>query len=504
MASKLDELRTRLAEISDLEGAGELLDWDQRTQMPAAGAEARADQLATLARLHHERLISDELGGLLDAAAAEVEELPYDSDEASLVRVARRDWEKTRRVPASLRGEITRAASLAEHAWAGFRERSDFAGFLPYLERNIELRRAYIECFDGFPGFEHAYDPLLDDFEPGATTAEVRRILGALRDGVIPLVAEVAPHSDSVDDSCLHGEFDLSAQQTLAREVVESLPLPADTWRLDPTIHPFLAAISPGDVRITTRFDPGYIGTALWSVIHETGHALYASGIAKELWRSPLCSSPSLSFDESQSRLWENWVGRGRPYLGYLLPRLRELFGDRFGAVGLDDLYRAANRIEPSLIRVEADQLTYNLHVVIRFELEVELFEGRLEPAELPDAWNARTLEYLGLEVPDDAAGVLQDVHWAGGAFGYFPTYSLGNLIAAQIWDLAATELPDLEEELAAGDFAPLGEWLRDRLYRHGAKLMPKEALERLVGGPIDVAPYLRQLRERAAEIYGI
>jgi carboxypeptidase Taq len=504
MPTKLDELRALLAEIGDLDAAHELLDWDQRTQMPSAAAEVRAEQVATLARIRHERLISDELGRLLEAAAAEVEDEPFDSDEASLVRVARREWEKTRRVPAPLTAEITRTASLAEHAWAGFRERSDFAGFLPHLERNVELRRRYIECFEGFPGFEHPYDALLDDFEPGATTAEVRRILGDLRDGVRPLVAEVASHSDSVDDSCLHGEFDQGAQESLAREVVEGLPLPADAWRLDSTIHPFLAAISPADVRITTRFDPGYIGTALWSVIHETGHALYQCGIARELWRSPLCAAPSLGFDESQSRLWENWVGRGRPYLGHLLPRLRELFGERFATVSPDDLYRAANRIEPSLIRVEADQVTYNLHIVLRFELEVELFEGRLEPADLPEAWNARTVEYLGIDVPDDAAGVLQDVHWAGGAFGYFPTYALGNVIAAQIWDLAATELPDLEEGLAAGDFAPLGEWLRDRLYRHGAKLMPKQALERLVGGPIDVAPYLRQLRERAGEIYGI
>ena len=503
MATKLDELRARLAEISDLGGARELLDWDQRTQMPAAGAETRAEQLATLARIHHQRLVSDELGALIEAAAAEVDDEPYESDEASLVRLTRREWEKTRRVPAALQAEITRAASLAEHAWAEFRERSDFAGFLPHLERNIELRRRYAECFDGFPGFEHPYDPLLDDFEPGTTTAEVRTVLADLRDGIRPLVDEAAG-ADPVDDSCLRGEFDLGAQESLAHEVVASLPLQPDAWRLDPTAHPFASAISPVDIRITTRFDPGYIGTALWSVIHEAGHALYENGIARELWRSPLCSAPSLSFHESQSRMWENWVGRGRPYLGHLLPRLRELFPDQFGTVGPDELHRAANRIEPSLIRVEADQVTYNLHIVLRFELELELFEERLEPAELPEAWNARTAEYLGLEVPDDAAGVLQDVHWAGGAFGYFPTYSLGNVIAAQIWDLVAEDLPELEHQISVGELVPLRDWLHERLYRHGAKLMPKERLERLVGGPIDVAPYVRQLGERAAEIYGV
>jgi carboxypeptidase Taq len=504
MPTRLDELRARLAEISDLGRARALLDWDQRTQMPAAGAETRAEQLATLARIRHRRLIADGLGALLDAAAAEVDAEPYDSVEASLVRVARRERQKALRVPAELRAEITRTAALAEHAWVGHRERSDFAGFLPHLERIIELRRRYAECFDGFEGFEHAYDPLLDDFEPGMTTAEVRAVLAALRDGIRPLAAEVAAHPGTVDDSCLYGEFELEAQQTLAREVVAGLPLQADAWRLDPTVHPFATAISPTDIRITTRFDPGYLGTALWSVIHEAGHALYENGLARELWRSPLCSPPSLAFHESQSRMWEIWVGRGRPYLEHLLPRLRELFGERFGAVGAEDLYRAANRIEPSLIRVEADQVTYNLHIAIRFELELELFERRLEPAELPDAWRSRTAEYLGLDVPDDASGVLQDVHWAGGAFGYFPTYSLGNVIAAQIWDVATGDLPELDDQISAGELAPLGDWLRDRLYRHGAKLMPKEMLERLVGGPIDVDPYLRQLRERAVEIYGI
>jgi carboxypeptidase Taq len=502
--SNLDLLRERLAELSDLGRARALLDWDQRTQMPPAGAEIRAEQLATLARIRHERLISDELGGLLDRAASELEGQPYESDEASLVRVTCREWEKARRVPSELRAELTRAASLAEDAWSQLRPRSDFAGFLPYLERNIDLRRRYAECFDGFAGFGGPYDPLLDDFEPGMTASEVRSVLGELRDGIQPLVAEIAARAGSVDDSCLHGEFPLAGQEALARKVVERLPLEADAWRLDSTVHPFATAISPADIRITTRFDPGYVGTALWSVIHEAGHALYENGIERGLWRSPLCSAPSLSFHESQSRMWENWVGRGRPYLGQLLPLLRELFGEGFAGVDPEELYRAANRVQPSLIRVEADQVTYNLHIVMRFELELDLFEGRLQAFELPEAWNARVADYLGLEVPDAASGVLQDVHWAGGAFGYFPTYALGNVLAAQIWDAVTAALPDLEDEIAAGELVPLRDWLRERLYRHGAKFMPKEMTERLVGGPIDVAPYLRQLRERAAEIYGI
>jgi carboxypeptidase Taq len=504
METNFDRLRTVLGEISDLGRARALLAWDEHTQMPPGGAGARAEQLATLARVRHERLVSPELGELLEAAAAEVDGLPHDSDDASLVRVARRGWEKARRVPADLRAEMTRAASLAEHAWVGFREQSDFQGLLPHLRRNVELRRRYAECFDGFPGFEHPFDPLLDDYEPGMTTPEAGRFLAELRDGIRPLVAEVSSRGDAVDDSCLYGDFPVDAQERLAREVVAALPLEDGAWRLDPTVHPFATAISLSDIRITTRFDPSYLGAGLWAVVHEAGHGMYENGIPRELARTPLASPGSLSFHESQSRMWENWVGRSRPYLERLHPRLRELFPGRFGSVGADELYRAANKIQPSLIRVEADQVTYNLHIVLRFELELEIFEGELDLADLPEAWNARTAEYLGIEVPDDAQGVLQDVHWPAGSFGYFPTYALGNVIAAQMWDALTRDLPDLEEQIGRGDLVPLRDWLRENLHRHGNKFMSKELIERVVGGPMDVQPYLRQLRDRTTEIYGI
>jgi carboxypeptidase Taq len=504
MASKLDDLRRRLAEINDLGRARALLGWDERTKMPPAGAEVRAEQLATLARIRHELLVSDELGRAIDAARAETDALPYESDEASLVRVAHRGWEKARRVPADLRAEITRVSSLSENAWVEARANSDFAAFLPHLDRNVELRRRYAECFDGFEGFGHPYDPLLDDFEPGMTTPEVVAIFGELRDGIRPLIAAVMESGETVDDSCLHGDYPLDGQETLAHEVVAELPLQEGAWRLDTTIHPFAAAISPADLRITTRFDPDYVGTAVWSVIHEAGHAMYENGAPRELWRSPLASPSSLGFHESQSRLWENWVGRGRPYLEHLLPRLRELFPDRLGQVQIDTLHRAANKIEPSLIRVEADQVTYNLHIILRFELELEIFDGTIDLSDLPEAWNAKMQEYLGVTVPDDAHGVLQDVHWAAGTFGYFPTYSLGNVIAGQLWDRLTAEVPDLNERIGQGNFVALHDWLVQNLHRHGNKFMPKELMERVVGGPLDVAPYVGQLRQRAAEIYGI
>jgi carboxypeptidase Taq len=493
------ELFQRLAQISDLGRARALLAWDERTMMPPGGAEIRAEQLATLTRIRHERLCADELGVLLERLRADCEALPYESDEASLVRVATREWKKARRVPAELRAEIARVSSVAERVWEEAKKRSDFALFLPHLERNVELRRRYVECFDDA---EHPYDPLLDDFEPQATTSGVRRVLEELREGLQPLVAEVAEHPDTVDSSCLHGSFPIHAQRGLVSEVVAGLPLEDDSWRLDTAVHPFATAIAPTDLRLTTRYDENYVGAALWSALHEAGHGIYENGLPAELRRTLLCQPVSLGFHESQSRMWENWVGRGKPYLSWLAPRLRETFPEQLGGVDTESLYRAANRVEPSLIRMEADELTYNLHIVLRFELELEIFEDRLALAELPEAWNARTREYLGIEVPDDARGVLQDVHWAAGSFGYFPTYSLGNVIAGQVWTLASESLPDLEEQLGQGQLAPLRDWLRERLYRYGAKFTPAEMIERLCGGPLSVRPYLDHLRRKTADVY--
>jgi carboxypeptidase Taq len=500
MGSAIDTLRESLGAISDLGRARALLAWDERTQMPPGGAEPRADGLATLARIHHERLCADELGDQLDAAASEADGLPYESIEASLVRVTRREWEKARRVPADLRAEITRTTSVAEHAWVKARENSDFKAFLPHLEKVVELRRRYVECF---APYEHVYDPLLDDFEPGMSTATLVPLLAELRDGLTPLLERVAD-APQLDDSPLRGRFDLPAQHALARAVVETLPLSEGEWRLDDTVHPFATAIAPTDIRITTRFDEDYLGTGLYSVMHEAGHGMYENGMPSELRRTPLQGGASLGFHESQSRLWENWVGRGRPYLRWALPMLREHLGSSLDGVDAESLYRAANRVEPSLIRVEADELTYNLHIALRFELEVEIFEDRIELAELPEAWNDRMERYLGVQVPDDAHGVLQDVHWGAGAFGYFPTYSLGNVIAGQLWAVALEAMPDLEDGIERGELQPLNTWLRDSLYRYGSCFEPLELIERVVGGPLDVGPLVAHLDAKLGELYSV
>jgi carboxypeptidase Taq len=489
MAGALDELRRRLAEVSDLSRAAGVLGWDQRVTMPPLGTEARAEQLATLGRIAHERFTDDEVGRLLEAAAPLVESLPYDSDDASLVRVTRRDWEKERRVPAELQEEMTREAARGHHAWVQARRDSDYASFRPYLEKNLELKRRYVECFEWS---DSPYTPLLDDYEPGMLTTEVRDVFAVLR----PRLTELVSDAPEVDASFLHGDFPASDQRAFAEQLLATLGLEEGAWRLDPTAHPFCTSFSNRDVRLTTHYHPDNLDS-VWSSLHEAGHGLYAHGIADSLLRSPLGGAPSLGLNESQSRTWENLVGRSRPFWEHWYPTLQQTFPSLRG-VELDAFVRAVNRAEPGLIRIEADETTYSLHIILRFELEQELLEERVSPAELPDVWNARMKEFLGVDVPDDGRGVLQDVHWSGGGFGYFPTYALGNVISLQIWGVVRRALPDLDAQLAAGDLRPLSDWLRDNLYSLGRKLTPKETIERLTGSPeIDPAPYLEYLRAK-------
>jgi carboxypeptidase Taq len=494
----LDELRERLGRIHDLSRAAGLLAWDERTMMPSAGAEARAEQLATLARVRHEMFTDEEIGALLERARTDLGddiERHGESIDADLVRVTSRDWEKARRVPAELRAEIARTTAISEHVWVEARGESNFAKLLPHLEKNVELARRYANCYEGFPGFSHPYDPLLDEFEPEMTTEEMRRVLGELRDGLVPIVREATENGAPPPD-LFQGSFPMEAQRELVRELIGELPFPEGSWRLDPTEHPFAISIGRGDVRLTTRYDESNLGMALFSALHESGHGLYESGVDPELARTPLAKPRSLGLHESQSRLWENWVARSRPYLEWALPRLRKRFPD-FEELDAAALERAANRVVRSLIRIEADEVTYNLHILVRFELELEIFDGALELADLPDAWNQRYRDYLGVEVPDDAHGVLQDVHWAAGSFGYFPTYSLGNVIAGQLWTAASGDLPDLGERIRAGELSALGEWLREKVHRHGRRLSPAEILERAGCGELSVEPLLEHLRSR-------
>ncbi len=472
--------------------------------MPPRGGPARAESLATLERISHELFVSDETGRLLDAAAAECNGSSPDSDDARLVTVVRRRWEKARCVPTDLAAELARAASTGQEAWITARANSDFASFASHLKHNFELARRYIDCFDGVSGFHCAYDVLLDDYEPQMHTDEVAALFAELKSDLRPLIATAAGHADAVDDSPLHLRVPIERQRALVGEVVRMMGFERDGWRIDDTVHPFAIRIGGGDVRITTRWDETYFPMGLYGAMHECGHGLYEAGIPDALHRTPLGSGESLGLHESQSRMWENMVGRGQPFCGVLAPRIAELFGGSLAGLDGDTLFRAVNAVKPSYIRVESDEATYALHVVLRFELEQELIEGTLAVDDLPEAWNARFKDYLGIEVRDDADGVLQDVHWSAGLIGYFPTYALGNLIAAQLWERAHVDLPDLDARLAGGELAPLREWLREHVHRHGSKFPTAELLAREVGGPIAVAPFTTYLKRKLGDVYGL
>lgn len=491
MADAFDQLRARLTELADLNSVSRLLSWDQQTMMPAAGAAARADHGATIRKLAHELLIDDETGRLLEAVRPVEESLDPDSDDAALVRVARRDYEKARHVPAELRAEMARASSQARQDWLRAKADSDFAAFLPALERNVELRHRFVECF---PPADEPYDILLDEFEPEATTAEVRRIFDEVKATVVPLLAELRDRE--ADDDFLRGDFPIERQERFARELVDALGTRPDSWRLDPTEHPFASGPGRDDVRVTTRYDPDTL-KSLFSVVHEYGHGLYNHQIPPALARLPTGGGPSLGLHESQSRLWENLVGRGLPFWRCFYPRLQATFPERLGGVELPRFVAAINRVRPSLVRTGADEVTYGLHVILRFELEQEIVNGRIALRDLPEAWKAKMHEYLGVEVPDDARGVLQDTHWASGMIGYFPTYLLGTIMSVQIWERAKADLPGLESGFERGEFGPLRDWLGEHVHRHGRKFSPQETLRRATGSTIDAQPYLAYLWEK-------
>jgi carboxypeptidase Taq len=499
MTEIVTELRRHLGELTDLRNTVHLLQWDQQTMMPPRGAELRADELGTVQRILHQSFVSAQTGRLLDDAEDECESLPADSDEARLISVVRRRWEKARRVPPDLAAELARAASVGQEAWVAARANSDFAAFLPHLRRGLELKHRYIECFDGY---DSAYDVLLDDFEPGLRSAEVTALFAELRGELLPLIAAVTDRGDAVDDSCLHGTFPLEGQRRLVADVVARMGFDPTSWRLDDTVHPFATSMGSGDVRITTRWDESFLPMGLFGAMHECGHGLYEAGIAPSLRRTPLGSGEALGLHESQSRMWENMVGRGRPFADYLAPRIAEVFDGQLADLQPGGFYRAVNRVQPSFIRVEADEATYGLHIILRFELEQELVEGKIAVEDLPEAWNERFRSYFGLDVPDDAHGVLQDVHWAAGLIGYFPTYAIGNLVAGQLWERLRVDLPDLDAQMSAGELAELREWLRENVHRHGSKWGANEVLERVTGAPIAVAPFISYLRGKLAGVY--
>jgi carboxypeptidase Taq len=478
-------LKETLGEISDLQHAEAIADWDSRVSMPPDGAEARAGVVATLTRIAHERFVADEVGELL----AELDGIDDETD-AALVRVARRDFDRARRVPGELAAEMAHASGVAVAAWDRAKAASDFASFAPHLERQLELKQRYLECF---PEAEVPYDVLLDEYEEGMTTAEVQRVFDRLKEVLLPLIAA---HAD--DGAPLEGPFPVERQQQANRLVLEAFGWEPEKWRIDETPHPFASKPGAGDIRLTTHTDAGDL-TSLFSTMHEFGHGVYEFDIDERFARTPLASGTSSAIHESQSRTWENLVGRSKGFWRWFYPQLQPLFPESLGSIDEPAFVRAVSAIRPGLIRGDADEATYGLHIILRFELEQELLAGTLAIRDLPEIWNARMKEYLGVDVPDDARGVLQDMHWSIGLFGYFPTYQLGNIVSVQIWEVAQRELGDLEEQFARGEFGQLRAWLREHVYRHGSVYPPRELLERVTGSQLDPEPYLRYLQTKFA-----
>jgi carboxypeptidase Taq len=499
MDAPYNELLTRLGKISDFRAAAALLSWDQQTYMPAAGAEARATQLSTLKATAHELFVSDEVGALLEELVPATAGLGYDSLEASIVRVSKRNYERERKIPPDLVARRAKATSLGQVAWAKAREASDFDAFRPHLENILALT---VEMADALGYEERIYDALLDRFEPELRTTQVETLFADMRRGLVPLVQAISERQHRVDDSLLTQEFDEESQLRFGVEVIEKLGFNFEAGRQDQSAHPFTTTFSPSDVRLTTRVFRDQFQSALFGSIHEAGHGMYDQGFDRAMDRTPLSAGCSLGVHESQSRMWENIVGRSRGFWQYWLPRFKKRFPTQLAGVDLETFYRTINRVKPSLIRVEADEVTYNLHIFLRFEIENLMVEGKVKIADLPELWNSKMEEYLGIRPPDDADGILQDVHWSGGSIGYFPTYSLGNLLAAQFFNQALTDLPEIPKQISAGEFGPLLGWLRANVHMPGAKYTPGELVERITGGPLQTRPFLDYIRDKYTDIY--
>ncbi|MFQ5407146.1 MAG: carboxypeptidase M32 [Anaerolineales bacterium] len=501
MENQLEQLRTFMAEIYDLERAAALLEWDQQTYMPPGGIEVRSEQIATLLRKAHEAFVSDRLGDLLASLSAANGRWEYDSDEASLIRETERTRTRKARLPAALVAALARAGSRGMMIWQQARAAADYEMFKPALSELLDLRRQEAECLGPY---DHMYDPLLDKFEPGMKTADVQTMFDSFKTELIDLVAAISERADAVSNAILKRTYPVSAQQQFGLAVARQLGYDFARGRQDESAHPFTTSFSTTDVRITTRYEENWLPAGLFGTIHEVGHGLYEQGIAASLNRSGLQNGASLGMHESQSRLYENLIGRSRIFWQYYFPRLQAAFPHVLADVTADDFYRAINAVEPSLIRVEADEVTYNLHILIRFELEQALLTGDLSLDDLPEAWNDKYEAYLGLRPPNDAVGVLQDVHWSEGSIGYFPTYSIGNVISVQIWERIKSDIPDLEDQIARGQFETLRAWLAEKLHRHGKKFTPPEPHQRLLGGPVDSRPYMQYLKAKYGEIYGL
>lgn len=498
-----EQLRQELHQIATLDSVQSLVSWDQETKMPDAASEARSEQLSLLAGLVHERQTSSKLGDLISACETE-DALSSDELTAANLREVRRDFDLAIKLPASLVTEIAKVTSQAQLAWRQARAEKDFGHFEPVLKVLIDLGRRKAECL-GVPAGGELYDALLDEYEPGATAAELEAIFDPLRQRLATLIQDVAENGTPPDESPLELPIDEARQHEFGEFILKAMGFDLGAGRLDITTHPFCSGISAGDTRLTTRYNVERFADALYGTMHEGGHGIYEQGMPKaETFGLPTSSAVSLGIHESQSRLWENLVGRSQEFWDWATPHAHRILGSGLEAFDAKDIFRATNTAKPTFIRVEADEATYNLHVMVRFEIERALMLGQLEVADIPAAWNGKFKEYLGLDVPDDGQGCLQDVHWAFGLLGYFPTYCLGNLYASQLWEQAGADLNDLPGSIAKGEFAPLKQWLNEKVHVHGKRYPAGELCKRITGKPLSADPMMRHLEGKLRVIYGL
>jgi carboxypeptidase Taq len=496
-----DRLCQHAREVAILNSTQSLLGWDERTKLPPGGGGYRAEQMSYLAGLIHKKQTAPEVGEWLSELAASSLAADPHSDTGADITNLKRDYDRKTKLPQALVEELAKLSVLGQQLWVEARKANDFGRFRPLLERTIELKRQEASAI----GYEkEPYDALLDEFEPGAKTADVGKTLGGLREQLVPLVAAIAGSSRRPDLAALHGHYPIDMQDRFGCFAAEAFGFDFDNGRLDTTNHPFCAGMGPRDIRLTTRYDEGSLFGSLFSTLHEAGHGIYEQGLREERYGLPSGDAVSLGIHESQSRLWENFVGRSRSAWQYFYSLAKSMFRDALRGVRLDDFYFAINDVRPTLIRTESDEVTYNLHILIRFELELALINDTLAVVDLPEAWHAKYREYLGIQSPTDADGVLQDVHWSSGAFGYFPTYSLGNLYAAQFFEQAQKDLGDLNEMFGRGEFLPLRDWLRTHIHVEGRRYPAAELCRHVTGAVLSHGPLMRHLRGKFGPLYGL
>lgn len=497
------ELLTLSKRAALLSSCGAVLNWERETSMPPGGGEHRANQLSLLAGVAHQWATQPRIGELLESLRDSRISAVDPGDAEANLRELRRTYRRATCLPMRLVEELARVTALAQQHWAAARRQNRFADFLPWLDQIVRLKREEAAAV-GFADEGEPYDALLDEYEPGASSAEVAIVFDHLRQELVPLLDAIRGSVRTAPTDILHRQFPIEQQSVLARETAARIGFCFETGRLDVTTHPFCCGIGPGDCRLTTRYDEQHFSTAFFGTLHEAGHGMYEQGLPAEAFGTPLGSAVSLGIHESQSRLWENLVGRSAAFMRYLLPVAQSTFGAVLSDVRHDDFCFAINAVSPSFVRVEADEVTYNLHIMLRFEIERDLISGRLAPADVPSAWNQRFENDFGLTPATDTLGCLQDVHWSAGLFGYFPTYALGNMYAAQFHEAAAREIPDLDEHFSRGEFQPLLNWLRRNIHCRGQKYPAGELVQRVTGNALSDEPLVRHLRSRFEPLYGI